>query len=194
MGFFMQPWFWIVLVVLGVTIHYVRKRRSNFKPEVVQQTDSPIHEHNLKTEYRCRSCPQYFESPNLFYVCPVCQSPVDKYENGQVVDEVNPAFLNYSPTSLEGTLPFIRRDDVDKPVVEPVDSTRKPKGDNVVALNFKALNSLYTTCWLVVSAESGSVAQSIANHSQNFRVLYKKKPRKLSGNRWLVWGKARAAA
>lgn len=203
MGFFMQPWVLVVLA-LAVTLFVVRWRLANTqapldsldvvatKPKAARSSSAKS---ESKTTYRCRSCPQHFEPPHLFYVCPVCRSPVDKYVDGVAVDEVNPAFPKLSLASRQGTLPFIRKDDGDKQVARAVQKAqRSSSGDNVVALNTRALTSLQKTCWLVVSAESSSLAQTLADQSPNFRVLYRKKPRRLSKNRWMVWGKARSAA
>ncbi len=201
MGFFMQPWVLIILALV-VTFFVVKWRKGKVNEQTL--LDSLDHSPATKTVYRCRSCPQHFKPPNLFYVCPVCQSPVDKYEDGVAVDEVNPAFPNASPVSRHGTLPFIRRDSSDrdsgggtgdKKVTKAVQKPqRAAPNENVVAINLKAVDSLHRTCWLVVTAESGELAQNIAEHSANFRVLYRKPPRRLSKNRWMVWGKARSAA
>lgn len=197
MGFFMQPWVLIVLA-LCATFFVVKWRRGKIKEKA--QLDS-VQVVVPKTTYRCRSCPQHFEPPHLFYVCPVCRSPVDKYENGVVVDEVNPAFPKAPPASLHGALPFIRQEGN-----ENADKANKKAGkgvqkraigapnDNVVAINTGALDSLQRTCWLVITAESSSLAQTLADQSPNFRVLYRKSPKRLTNNRWLVWGKARSAA
>ncbi len=201
MGFFTQPWVLLVLALI-VTLVVIRWRKGLIRKQALRNcSDSDESEPNAKTKtvYRCRSCPQHFEPPNLFYICPVCRSPVDKFENGVAVDEPNPAFPKASPASQHGTLPFIRQDSsAGDSSNKPAKAVQKPqhvaRNENVVALNLKALDHLHRTCWLVVVAESGELAQNIAEHSANFRVLYRKSPKRLSKNRWLVWGKARSAA
>jgi len=200
MGFIMQPWVLIILALV-VTFFVVKWRKGKISEQTLLNSldNSPA---ATKTVYRCRSCPQHFEPPNLFYVCPVCRSPVDKYEDGVAVDEVNPAFPNATPVSRQGTLPFIRRESSaseggtgDKKVTKAVQKPqRAAPNENVVAINLRAVDSLHRTCWLVVAAESAELAQNVAEHSANFRVLYRKPPKRLSKNRWLVWGKARSAA
>lgn len=195
MGFFTQPWVLLVLALI-VTLVVIRWRKGLMRKQALATLDGKAPNAKTNTVYRCRSCPQHFEPPNLFYICPVCQSPVDKFENGVVVDEPNPAFPE---ASHHGTLPFIRRDSNDantgKKSAKAVQKHRHAApNENVVALNLKAVDNLHRTCWLVVVAESGELAQNIAEHSANFRVLYRKPPKRLSKNRWLVWGKARSAA
>lgn len=202
MGFLMQPWF-LVCLALAVTFFVVKwQRGKKIKQAQLDSLAVGVNSQSAarasskksisKTTYRCRSCPQHFEPPHLFYVCPVCRSPVDKYEDGVAVDEVNPAFPN---ASLQGTLPFLRKDPGSQKVSRAAQKAPvSAPGDNVVAINPKALDRLQRTCWLVVTAESGSLAQTLADQSPNFRVLYRKKPRRISKNRWIVWGKARSAA
>lgn len=205
MGFFMQPWV-LVCLALAITFFVVRWQRGKTNKQTQlnslavgkssKNAASPSSKKAVsKTTYRCRSCPQHFEPPQLFYVCPVCQSPVDKYEDGVAVDEVNPAFPNASPVSSQGTLPFLRKDPGSQKVARAVHRALvAAPGHNIVALNSRALDKLQRTCWLVVTAESSTLAQTLADQSPNFRVLHRKKPRPLSKNRWLVWGKARSAA
>lgn len=199
MGFFTQPWVLLVLALI-VTLVVISWRKGLIRKQALLATSNEKASNaKTKTVYRCRSCPQHFEPPNLFYICPVCRSPVDKFENGVVVDEPNPAFPKASPASRHGTLPFMRRDSNDAGTgKKPAKAVPKPRhtapNENVVALNLKAVDNLHRTCWLVVVAESGELAQNIAEHSANFRVLYRKPPKRLSKNRWLVWGKARSAA
>jgi hypothetical protein len=198
MGFFTQPWVLLVLALI-VTFVVIRWRKDLMRKQALATLDGKASNAKTNTVYRCRSCPQRFEPPNLFYICPVCQSPVDKFENGVAVDEPNPAFPEASPASRHGTLPFTRRDSSDADTgKKPGKAVQKRKlvapNENVVALNLKAVDNLHRTCWLVVVAESGELAQNIAEHSANFRVLYRKPPKRLSKNRWLVWGKARSAA
>jgi len=213
MGFFTQPWVLIGAGLVAIFVLFRLRLKLAKAKDVLSSLDfggaaskastvvqlKPKLKSPSKTTYRCRSCPQHFEPPNLFYVCPVCRSPVDKFENGVAVDEPNPAFPKASPASRHGTLPFIRRDtSAGSSGEKPAKAVQKPHvavlNENVVALNLKAVDNLHRTCWLVVAAESGELAQNIAEHSANFRVLYRKSPKRLSKNRWLVWGKARSAA
>lgn len=204
MGFFLHPWVWAVLAFAILFLVLKRQQDKNIRKAKIDSLAVGKTSQNVartaskksvsKTTYRCRSCPQHFEPPHLFYVCPVCRSPVDKYENGVVVDEVNPAFPKSSVSSY-GTLPFVRKTEGDKKLIRVAGKpSPSAPSDNVVALNPQALQSLQSTCWLVVSADSSSLAQTLADQSPNFRVLHRKSPKRLSKNRWLVWGKARSAA
>lgn len=180
----------LTLFLLALTAGFSLMAWTRFKKkrELAQQEKTTKVE--TKTKYLCSKCPQHFEPPFLPYQCPVCQGRVDKFENGVLVAEHNPAFK----VEEVGALPFVRREDVDAPPKPPLPAKRETYRDNVVALNLKAVDTLHMTCWLVVRAESANLAQTIADQARNFRVLYKRKPVSLGKDRWLVWGKARSAA
>lgn len=193
MWIFQPPWIWILLATaLAVSIWLIR-RSNGRNSSIAKEQNQRKAESNTKTkgvEYLCRQCSQHFKPPALFYACPVCGGQVDKFDNGKLVHEHNPKFPSGSTVLDKDTLPFVRKDDRTDNAPRKSESYR----DNVVALNLKAVNALHMTCWVVVTAESASLAEAIANQSQNFRVLHKKKPVSLGKKRWLVWGKARSAA